>query len=108
MKMYLFLAFFIALSVFFAGCATSGGGMSDIKKRTGIVYSEGYMESPSKKCVVGKDSKGDRKIVVYDKKTCAFYDAKEDGNVEKVEYDAVKKEFLIYHDSKCGNVPEFR
>jgi hypothetical protein len=90
------------------GCATSGKQPSGIKEQIGIIYEEGHAESANKKCMVGKTSTGDRRIAVYDQKTCDLYGAKEDGNVIKVEYNKNKREFLIYHDGKCADVPEFK
>lgn len=110
MKIAILAKLFIAaiFLVQMTGCATSGNKVSRIKAQAGIVNEEGYAQSNNKKCLVGKTSNGKRIIVVFDQKKCDLYGAKEDGNFEKIEYDGNKKEFLIYHDGKCGSVPESR
>jgi len=89
------------------GCATTGKLPNNIKYKTGIIYEEGYAKSDNKKCVVGKDSKGDRQVIVYDNKKADTYDINDDGKVKKVKYNKKKKNFEIKYDGSSATAPEY-
>ena len=100
-KLFIVVIFLIQVT----GCATTGRKSA---KMAEIVYKEGHAESRDKICEVGKNSKGDRIAVIYNQKTRDVYDVGEEGEVKKVEYDRNRRKFKVYHDGKCGNIPEFR